>query len=92
MTKSDSIAVLPWAWELTAASALLAAVTYHVSVPLLGGFTAELAGVAGVGVLYLLYAWGQDREQPRRDGGDEEERRKKRKMKARAQEWAGGGG
>jgi len=90
-SSSDPVSVLPWTWEITAGSALLAVVTYHVPLPVVGGLTVELGAVAGLGTLYLLYAWGQDREQPRQDGDDEEERRKKRKMKARAQESAGGG-
>lgn len=89
MVDTDPTAVLLWVRTATAASALLAVVSHYASVGGLGGLTGELIAVAGTGVVILLYAWGQAREHPRRDGGDEEERRKKRKMKARAQESAG---
>lgn len=86
MSDEISVPVLPAVWLTSAASALLAVVTYYASVPVIGSLTDELAVVASAGALYLLYRWGQERDQPRQDGGTEEERRKKRRQKARVQE------
>jgi len=86
MNDDKWVPVLGLIWVTSATSALLAVLTYYASVPVIGSLTDELAVTAGVGALYLLYRWGQEREQPRQDGGTEEERRKKRRQKARAQE------
>jgi hypothetical protein len=81
----------PWTWKLTALAALLATAAAVVDGPWAGSVTATLVGIAGVGVVYLLYAWGQHRE--REDGGADDGRGQRRKeMEAEAGGYGGNGG
>jgi len=76
-----------WTWKLTAVAAVLATAAAVVDGPWPGSVTAALVGVAGLGVVYLLYAWGQRRE---RDGGDRDDGHAERRKEMEAE--AGGYG
>lgn len=76
-----------WLWLATAVCGVLA-----VAVHLVGGAAYEtsvgvLTGATGIGVLYLLYRWGQVREKPTRETSDRE-----KEMEAEAGGYGGNGG
>ena len=75
----------PWVWLATAASSVLAV---GVSVVGSGGTVGRvLTAAAVVGVLYLLYRWGQVREKPTSEKSDRE-----KEMEAEAGGYGGSGG
>lgn len=75
----------PWVWLATAASTVLAVGAYVVGS---GGTVVDvLTAGAVVGVLYLLYQWGQTREKPTTEKSDRE-----KEMEAEAGGYGGNGG
>jgi membrane protein implicated in regulation of membrane protease activity len=76
-----------WIWLATAACLVLAPTVYAVAGGAYATLVQVLAGAAAVGVLYLLYRWGQVREKPSSEKSDRE-----REQEAEAGGYGGSGG
>ncbi|MCD2198934.1 hypothetical protein LPA44_03350 [Halobacterium sp. KA-4] len=76
-----------WVWLATAASGVLAAVVHVVGGAAYESAVGVLTAGAVVGVLYLLYQWGQIREKPTSAKSDRE-----KEMEAEAGGYGGNGG
>ncbi|MFC7076731.1 hypothetical protein [Haloarcula halophila] len=88
MSDPDPADIAPlWLWKGTAASGLAAVLSAAALPNSLDWLTLGLVGVAAVGVLALLYRWGQYRDS---DGGDTDRREKE--MRAEAGGYGGNGG
>lgn len=79
-----------WLGVVLLGSAVLALVTYVLDGALAARLSRGFAVVAGSGVLYLLYRWGQHRDPPSGGGGSTERREKE--MEAEAGGYGGSGG
>lgn len=76
-----------WIWLATAACGVLAPTVYVVGGGAYAALVEVLAGTAAVGVVYLLYRWGQVREKPSSEKSDRE-----KEMEAEAGGYGGSGG
>jgi len=76
-----------WVWLTTAACVVLAPTVYAVAGRADAALARVLAGAAAVGVVYLLYRWGQVREKPSSEKSDRE-----REQEAEAGGYGGSGG
>lgn len=68
-----------WTVLLTFASGVFAPLTFVVGIP----YGSHAAAVAGVGLTYVLYKWGQHRERRSKYSDDDETRRREMEQKGR---------
>lgn len=83
-----------WAWGVTGGSAVLALLSHLLGGSAIELFTGVAVGVTLVGGVYILYSWGQRREQPadEDDESSQAEREREREMMAEAGGYGGNGG
>jgi len=92
-TAVDPTDVAPaWTWGTTAVVAFLAVLSVLVGGVVPSVVTAGLGALTVVGVVYLLYRWGQYREPPSRGSDDETRRENEKKMEAEAGGYGGDSG
>ncbi|MUV60800.1 hypothetical protein [Halobacterium sp. CBA1126] len=85
MSDDDSPWVPRWTVLATAATGVVAALAYALTLP----YASYAAGITAVGVLYVLYKWGQQRERPSKYSDDPDEKRRQMEQEGRAGGYGG---
>lgn len=90
MDDADSPSSAPrWTWLVTLGAAVLASFTHLLAGARLEQLTGAFTLVAVVGVLYLLYKWGQERDPSASEDGKSD---REREMEAEAGCYGGNAG